>query len=86
MISLKYGTLPLVYKTGGLADTINETNGFVFDDYTTSGLVDTAKKSISLYQDKRKWQEKIKQGMRSNFSWDESAKQYIKLYQKLAKK
>jgi len=86
MISLRYATAPLVYKTGGLADTINKTNGFIFDKYTASSLVNTIKRSISLYQDARKWQTKIKKGMECNFSWEESAKQYIKLYKKLAHK
>jgi starch synthase len=83
MISLRYATAPLVYKTGGLADTINNTNGFIFDKYTASNLVKTIKKSISLYQDQVKWQVKIKKGMGYNFSWEESGKQYIKLYKKL---
>ena len=83
MISLKYATVPLVYKTGGLADTINKDNGFIFDNYTASGLVATVKEAVSLYKDKKKWQEKIKIGMMSNFSWQESAKKYIQLYQKM---
>jgi starch synthase len=83
MISLKYGTVPLAYKTGGLADTIDKTNGFIFDNYTASGLVATIKEAISLYQDKKRWQAKIKKGMEYNFSWEESAKKYIQLYKRL---
>lgn len=83
MISLKYGTAPLVYKTGGLADTIDEKNGFIFDSYTASDLVATIKQAILLYQDKKKWMAKIKNGLESNFSWQESAKKYIQLYKKL---
>ena len=85
MISLKYGTVPLVYKTGGLMDTINKTNGFVFDNYSSSAFIATIKKSISAYEDKQRWQGLMRQGMRSNFSWQESAKKYIQLYKKLIK-
>lgn len=83
MISLKYATAPLVYRTGGLADTIDKTNGFIFDIYSSLALVAAIKESISLYQDKKKWLKKLRKGMMSNFSWQESAKKYIKLYQKL---
>ena len=85
MISLKYGTVPLVYKTGGLKDTINKTNGFVFDKYSSSVFIATVKKSISAYEDKRRWRGLMRQGMRSNFSWQESAKKYTQLYKKLIK-
>lgn len=85
MISLKYGTIPLVYKTGGLADTINHKNGFIIDEYTCFALVDAIKKALMCYRDKKRWQEKIKKGMKANFSWQESAKKYIQLYKKLIK-
>ena len=83
MISLKYGTIPLVYKTGGLADTINKRNGFIFDNYASTKLIDLIKESISLYQDKKRWQDKIRDGMSADFSWDESAKEYIQLYKRI---
>lgn len=86
MISLKYGTVPLVYRTGGLADTIDRANGFIFDNYTVSSLVAAVGESISLFKDRKKWQDKIKKGMMSNFSWQESAKKYIRLYQRLITK
>lgn len=86
MISLKYATAPLVYRTGGLADTINKTNGFIFDNYSCPDLVALLKDSLLLYKNKEKWQKKIKQGMKCNFSWQESAKKYIQLYQKLINK
>ena len=83
MISLKYGTIPLVYKTGGLADTIDRTNGFIFDNYSSADLISTVKDAILLFKSKKKWQEKIKIGMESNFSWEESARQYIELYKRI---
>ncbi|MFH1578409.1 MAG: glycogen/starch synthase [Candidatus Omnitrophota bacterium] len=86
MISLKYATAPLAYKTGGLADTVDNKNGFIFDNYSSSALIDTIKLAISLYQDKKKWQAKIKKGMKYNFSWQESAKKYIQLYRDIKRK
>jgi starch synthase len=86
MISLKYATIPLVYKTGGLADTINKENGFIFDNYRSSALIAAIKESILLYHDRKKWQKKIKAAMLSNFSWRESAKKYIQLYTTMIKK
>lgn len=86
MISLKYATVPLVFKTGGLADTIDKSNGFIFDNYSAPALVETVKEAMSLYKDKKKWQAKINRGMKANFSWQESAKKYIELYKKLIAK
>ncbi|TBR17156.1 glycogen synthase, partial [bacterium] len=82
LISLKYGTIPLVYKTGGLADTVNQKNGFVFDKYAKDELVKTAAKAVSAFKDKNKWPVLVKTAMECNFSWAESAKKYIKLYEK----
>jgi starch synthase len=82
MISLRYGTVPLVFKTGGLADTINERNGFVFDVYSKDELIKTIKKALTAFKAAKKWQELAVRGMKENFSWSESAKQYIALYEK----
>ena len=83
MISLKYGTLPLVFKTGGLADTVSEENGFVFDNYKKEELVKKIKEALSLYKDKERWNLLVRRAFSYNFSWEESAKKYIELYQKL---
>jgi starch synthase len=82
MISLRYGTIPLVFKTGGLADTVNEKNGFVFDKYASFDLVATIKKSISDFKNQKKWSILMSAGMKCNFSWVESAKRYVQLYEK----
>jgi starch synthase len=82
MISLRYGTIPLVFKTGGLADTVNVKNGFVFDKYTSTDLVATVKKSMQAFKDKKKWPQLISRAMECNFSWVESAKSYLELYEK----
>jgi starch synthase len=82
MISLRYGTIPLVFKTGGLADTVNEDNGFVFDNYSKEDLVKTIKKSIAAFKSQKKWAKLTERAMKCNFSWQESAKKYIELYAK----
>ncbi|MFA5363109.1 MAG: glycogen synthase GlgA [Candidatus Omnitrophota bacterium] len=82
MISLRYGTIPLVFKTGGLADTVTGKNGFVFDQYNKEELIATIKKAVSAYKDAAKWDRLIAAGMACNFSWDASGKEYIALYKK----
>jgi len=85
MISMAYGTVPLVFKTGGLADTVTAKTGFVFDKYSSSEFLKTVKKAISVYQNKTAWRQLILNGMRENFSWEASAKKYVALYKKLLK-
>jgi starch synthase len=82
MISFRYGTIPLVFKTGGLADTVNKDNGFVFQDYTKEDLIKTINKAITTYENKNKWSQLIRNAMQCNFSWKESAKKYQQLYAK----
>jgi len=82
MISLKYGTIPLVFKTGGLADTVNEKNGFIFENYSKGDLIKTIKKSIAAFKDKKKWFLLQNSAMKCNFSWEESAKKYLQVYAK----
>ena len=86
MISMKYGTLPLVFKTGGLADTVDASNGFVFDKYSADELLKTVKKSLACYQAPDKWQKLVGAAMKCDFSWLESAKKYAQLYEKALKK
>jgi starch synthase len=82
LISLRYGTIPIVFKTGGLADTVNEKNGFVFDKYSSEELIKTIKAALAAFKSKAKWNALVKRAMKNDFSWDESAKEYIKLYAK----
>lgn len=91
MFSLRYGTIPVVRKTGGLADTIEEYdsekgtgNGFVFEHYTADGLMWAVNKAIDTYYAGGKvWEKAVKNAMTSNFSWDKSAEEYISLYKKI---
>jgi starch synthase len=91
MYSLMYGTVPIVRKTGGLADTVipynsknEEGNGFIFEKYNAKEMVAEIKNAVKVYSsDQKTWQRIMKNGMKSNFSWLNSAKNYIDLYRKL---
>jgi len=90
MYSLKYGTVPVVRKTGGLADTVvkfdektGEGNGFMFDKYDHKEFLKEIKRAVKIFQDKEAWLKIMKTGMKSDFSWDSSAKKYIDLYKKI---
>lgn len=90
IISLRYGTLPIVRKTGGLSDTIKDFslestdgNGFVFEEYDANKLLETVKKAIEIYKNKNLFNKAILNAMNSDFSWNKSAKKYIELYEKI---
>lgn len=91
--SLKYGTIPVVRATGGLDDTIKdynphtkEGNGFTFDNYTAHEFLDTIKEALEVYENKDAWLRLVKKGMALDFSWENSARQYIELYQRARSK
>jgi starch synthase len=91
MYSLRYGTIPVVRATGGLADTIIEYkngkgNGFLFDKYEPSALLGAVKRALKLYKNKDEWTKLVKQAMSYDYSWEVSAKKYIDLYRSLIKK
>jgi starch synthase len=89
LYSLKYGTIPVVRETGGLADTIEDYNpqakkgtGFVFKDYNGEELLSALNRALELFRDKDAWKDLMLQGMEKDFSWEASAKRYIQLYNK----
>ena len=82
MIALKYGTVPLVFKTGGLADTVTPRTGFLFKDYSARELVKTIKKAAGCFENEKIWSDIARRGMKCDFSWQESAKKYVTLYEK----
>ncbi len=82
LISFRYGTIPLVFKTGGLADTVNKDNGFIFDKYSSDALIKAIKQAGAVFKDKTKWDALVKKAMKLDFSWEESAKKYLQLYAK----
>lgn len=87
LISMKYGTPPLVRSTGGLKDTVTPFDrktgfgtGLVFKDYSAKALVKEIKNAIRLYRNKPLWEKLVKNCMSQDYSWDASALQYIDLY------
>lgn len=89
LIGLRYGSVPVVRKTGGLADTvfdvregIREPNGFTFDDYTPEAFLDAINRALEVYGERKKWDKIVRSGMNSDFSWDHSADEYEALYDK----
>jgi len=87
MIALKYGALPLVRRTGGLADTVVDVddqpaggNGFVFDHSDPWLLLATIDRALSHYHQPEAWAKLVKRGMMQDFSWAPSAQEYLKLY------
>jgi starch synthase len=90
MISFKYGTAPIVFKTGGLSDTVSNFgvkkesgNGFVFTSYTNNDFLNVINSAKAVYDKKKVWDNLVKSIMKLDFSWEESAKKYIKLYKKI---
>ena len=88
MIALRYGALPVVHKTGGLADTIvhfdapdKKGNGFTFEQYDEKALTRCIHQAVAVYKNKRLMSELAEKAFHYNFSWDKSAKEYQKLYQ-----
>lgn len=91
MISLRYGTIPIVRETGGLRDTVlsyneftGEGNGFTFFNYNAHDFLHTVQRALVYYRNEPDiWQMLIERGMASDFSWHRSADDYITLYQHL---
>jgi len=89
--SLRYGTVPIVRRTGGLADTVvdateenlaaGEATGFVFDTPAAPALAAAVERALTLYGDREQWRRLLLAGMRQDFSWKRSAKQYLALYE-----
>ncbi|MGM0502238.1 MAG: glycogen synthase GlgA [Bacillota bacterium] len=88
LFSLRYGTIPIVRETGGLNDTIDsynedtgEGNGFSFSDYNSEDMLYTIRRAIDYYQNKPDvWETLVKKAIESDYSWDNSAREYIDLY------
>jgi starch synthase len=91
MYSLKYGTPPVVRRTGGLADTVEpwdprtrQGTGFLFGDFKPSALYDTLRFALHCYQDEEAWRSLMQNGMARDFSWDRQGEHYVDLYRQLA--
>ncbi|HTE53500.1 MAG TPA: glycogen synthase [Kofleriaceae bacterium] len=90
MYSLRYGTVPIVYRTGGLADTVRQWNpatgegtGVLFDHHDEAGLRWAIQTALTLYRDRPTWLQIMRNGMAENFSWDAQTRLYEELYGRL---
>jgi starch synthase len=86
--SLRYGTVPVAFKTGGLADSIIDHSsdtkrgtGFLFNTYDELHFLAAIEKALKIFQAKHEWKQIMRRGMLQDFSWQNSADAYFKLYQ-----
>lgn len=91
MISMRYGTIPIVRETGGLRDSVRDCgdengNGFTFKTYNAHDMLNSCLRAKSLYEDKKKWKKLVTLAMKEDFSWDKSSEKYIVLYKELLAK
>ena len=91
MYSLRYGTPPVVRKTGGLADTVEPLNpwtgrgtGFVFDHFHPDGLAWALRNALVAFEDREGWAKLTQNGMARNFSWDVQGREYVELYRRFS--
>jgi len=90
MIASRYGALPVVRETGGLYDSIRDCggdgaygNGITFAQYTAADFLNAVRRAIKLYRNKEVWSTLIPRVMNVDFSWRNSAKEYIDMYDRL---
>ncbi|KAB2953318.1 glycogen synthase [Heliorestis acidaminivorans] len=93
MIAFRYGSIPIVRATGGLADTVfdydqdaEKGNGFVFHNYEAAELLDAVNRSLRLYENKQDWNKLVRHVMTLDFSWERSAKDYMAFYRRALQK
>ena len=87
LISMRYGTIPLVRETGGLKDTVNETNGFSFLTFNADDMKLAVDCALDTWYNKPDiWREKQLAGMNADHSWNAAAQQYLQLYTDLIDK
>ncbi|MBM4086984.1 MAG: glycogen synthase GlgA [Planctomycetes bacterium] len=96
LYSLRYGTVPVVRETGGLADTVVDATpaaiadgtatGFSFSEYSATALLATIRRALKLYENRRVWLKIVRNGMAQDWSWGRSAREYVELYESLLTK
>lgn len=91
MYSLRYGTVPIVRRTGGLADSVQqydpaagEGTGIVFDDFNAEGLESALNMALDLYAQPEHWRRVVRNGMVKDFSWEKQGGKYVEIYRRLA--
>jgi len=92
MYRLRYGTPPVVRRTGGLADTVvdltpqtladGSANGFVFDEPSSAALLSAVRRAVTAYRDPAVWHQIQRRGMETHFGWGEAAQRYIEVYRR----
>ena len=90
MIAMRYGTIPIVRKTGGLNDTVEDCgdgqgNGFTFVTYNADDMADAIDRALMAYRQPTLWNELVARAMISDHSWKRPAAQYISLYREMVK-
>jgi len=95
MYSLAYGTLPVVHRTGGLADTVVDADeqalrdgtatGFVINEPTPYALLEAVRYALALYENRAAWRRMRRAAMRCDFSWEKSAREYLRIFERLAR-
>jgi starch synthase len=90
MYSLRYGTVPIVRRTGGLADSVQafdpdtrEGTGFLFEDYNALSLTRALEAALALYQREDYWLRLVRNGMGKDFSWRTQVRHYLEAYQRV---
>jgi starch synthase len=91
MYSLRYGTVPIVRRTGGLADSVQHFDvatglgtGIVFNDYNDIAVSWAIGHALDLYQQKGAWRRLVQNGMAQDFSWNRQVQRYVEAYERLA--
>ncbi len=89
LIGLRYGCVPIVRRTGGLADTVEDFDGaggtgFVFDAYDAGALLETIERALTIYRDPEAWRALVRRGMSRDSSWAPSARRYVDVYRDVA--
>ena len=87
MIAMRYGAVPVARRTGGLADTIRDAGepgatGILFDEFNPGALGHALERTLQVYADAVQWSRIQQRGMRIDFSWKRSARQYVELYER----
>jgi starch synthase len=92
MYSLRYGTVPIVRAVGGLVDTVRPYDpttgrgtGFLFADYRPAAMMHAIGEAVSTFANQKVWTRLQKSGMKADFSWNRSAREYVKMYNRLRK-